>query len=63
MKLPFQEEVGTLGDSHQKAQQRFQSRLSKLQKHPELYRRYSDIINAFYQQAQLEQRPLKKCYC
>ena len=47
VKLPFKEEIGLLGDSLQQARRRLRSLLYRLERNPELYKKYNNFINEF----------------
>ena len=47
VKLPFKEEIGLLGDSLQQALRRLRSLLFRLERNPELYKKYNSFINEF----------------
>ena len=60
VKLPFKNETGELGDSQQQAQRRLRSLLHRLQKQPDLYRRYNEFINEFIKLGHMEEVPAKE---
>ena len=60
VKLPFKNEIGELGDSQQQARRRLRSLLHRLQKQPDLYRRYNEFINAFIKLGHMEEVPAKE---
>ena len=47
VRLPFKKEIGELGDSQQLARRTLRSLLHRLQKQPDLYRRYNEFIQEF----------------
>ncbi|XP_075261162.1 uncharacterized protein LOC142352893 [Convolutriloba macropyga] len=57
VKLPFKKEVGELGDSQQQARRRLRSLLHRLQKQPDLYRRYNEFIQEFFKLRDMEEVP------
>ena len=64
VKLPFKNEIAELGDSQQQARRRLRSLLHRLQKQPDLYRRYNEFINEFIRLGHMEEIPAKRrCYC
>ena len=57
VKLPFKEEIGLLGDSLQQARRRLRSLLYRLERNPELYKKYNNFINEFLNLGHMEVIP------
>ena len=60
VKLPFKKEIGELGDSQQQARRKLRSLRHRLQKQPDLYRRYNEFINEFIKLGHMEEVPAKE---
>ena len=60
VKLPLKNEIGELGDSQQQARRRLRSLLHRLQKQPDLYRRYNEFINEFIKLGHMEEVSAKE---
>ena len=70
VKLPFKKEIGELGDSQLQARRRLRIILHRLQKQPDLYRRYNEFIQSFNKLGHMEEVPAnemllpnEKSYC
>ena len=57
IKVPFKKAIGELGDSQQQARRRLRSLLHRLQKQPDLYRRYNEFIQEFIKLRHMEEVP------
>ena len=57
VKLPFKKEIAELVDSQQQARRRLRSLLHRLQKQPDLCRRYSEFIQEFIKLGHMEEVP------
>ena len=57
VKLPFKEEVGQLGDSLQQARRQLRSLIFRLERKPELYKKYNNFINEFISLGHIEEVP------
>ena len=57
VKLLFKEEIGLLGDSLQQARRRLRSLLYRLERNPELYKKYNNFINEFLNLGHMEEVP------
>ena len=57
VKLPLKKEIGELGDSQQQARRRLRSPLHRLQKQPDLYRRFNEFIQEFIKLGHMEEVP------
>ena len=69
VKLPFKEEIGLLGDSLKQARRRLRSLLYRLERNPELYKKYNNFINEFLNLGHMEEvtdnelvRPHYNCF-
>ena len=60
VKLSFEEEFGLLGDSLQQARRRLHSLLFRLERNPELYKKYNNFINEFINLGPMEEAPDKE---
>ena len=60
VKLPFKKDIGELGDSQQQARRRLRILLHRLQKQPDLYRRYNEFIQEFNKLGHMEEVPAKE---
>ena len=69
VKLPFKKETKALGDSLQQAKKRLRSLLFRLERQPDLYKRYAEFIGEFFHLGHMEKvptselvKPVENCY-
>ena len=69
VKLPFKNETKALGDSLQQAKKRLRSLLFRLERQPDLYKRYAEFIGEFFHLGHMEKvpsselvKPVENCY-
>ena len=69
VKLPFKNETKALGDSLQQARKRLHSLLFRLERQPDLYKRYAEFIGEFFHLKHMEKvptselvKPVENCY-